>query len=92
MFELILFRHSRERGNPGIPYLAGPDSRSPIGVEDKLRGSDGLGDFLRDYQSSVQKHYTRSISGDQETVVHFQDLILFNTLSALKMARRHLLT
>jgi len=26
------------------------DSRSPIGVEDKLRGSDGLGDFLRDHQ------------------------------------------
>jgi len=21
MFELILFRHSRERGNPGIPFL-----------------------------------------------------------------------
>jgi len=26
------------------------DSRSPIGIEDKLRGSDGLGGFLRDHQ------------------------------------------
>ena len=29
---------------------AAGDSRSPIGVEDKLCGSDGLGDFLRDHQ------------------------------------------
>jgi len=26
------------------------DPRSPIVVEDKLRGGDGLGDFLRDHQ------------------------------------------
>ena len=29
------------------------DPRSPIGVEDKLRGGDGLGDFLRDHQYSI---------------------------------------
>ena len=31
------------------------DSRSPIGVEDKLRGSDGLGDFLRDHHDCLVK-------------------------------------
>jgi len=36
MSELILFRHSRERGNPGIPYLAELDSR--------IRGSDDFGE------------------------------------------------
>ena len=29
------------------------DSRSPIGVEDKLSGSDGFCDFLRDHQDLI---------------------------------------
>ena len=47
--ESTRYCHSRENGNPvksnssGLPL---PDQ-----VEDKLRGSDGLRDFLRDHQS-----------------------------------------
>jgi hypothetical protein len=41
----------------------------------------------------VQKRFARSISGHQETIAHFQDFHpMFNTLSPLKMVKRHLLT
>jgi len=37
------------------------DPRSPIGVEDKLRGGDGLGDFLRDHQFSLSHKIYRTL-------------------------------
>jgi len=40
------------QGNPSLL-----DSRSPIGVEDKLRGSDGLGDFLRNHHYLISIKY-----------------------------------
>ncbi len=44
------------------------------------------------HKSLVQNRFARSISGHQETLVHFQDLHpMSNTLSPLKMAQRPLM-
>jgi hypothetical protein len=50
---------------------------------------DLIGNCLTLQKYLVQKRFTHSISGHQETIDHFQDLHpMFNTLSSLKMINR----
>ena len=67
IFNLYEFVKSQKPSVFVIPANAGiqdnevsMDPRSPIGVEDKLRGGDGLGDFLRDHQFSLSHRIFRN--------------------------------
>lgn len=57
------------------------DSRSPIGVEDKLCGRDGLGDFLLDHQG-IAFHLFQDISSRQ--IIAFQHICIGEIVTTRK--------